>query len=112
MNLINAILLPVHFLIMCNIFVCLFYAYVYVVYDFTFCLSVLCSLFCKHVRLSSVFLINLLAYLLLNVLKTCLKSHTFVKYQDIQTKLGKYVQMCKSNAALNFRLKSNGQLKY
>ena len=58
------------------------------------------------------FLINLLTYLLLNVLKTCLKSHTFVKYQDIHTKLGKYVQMCKSNAALNFRLKSNGQLKY
>jgi len=28
----------------------------YVFYDFTFCLSVLFSLFCKHVRLSCVFL--------------------------------------------------------
>ena len=63
MNLISAILLLVHFLIMCNIFMCLFYAYVYVVYDFTFCLSVLCSLFCKHVCLSRVFVINLLTYL-------------------------------------------------
>jgi len=42
---------------------CLFYAYVYVFYDFTFCLSVLFSLFCKHVRLSCVFL-NKLTYLL------------------------------------------------
>jgi len=35
---------------------CSFYAYVYVFYDFTFCLSVLFSIFCKHVRLSCVFL--------------------------------------------------------
>jgi len=41
---------------------CSFYAYVYVFYDFTFCLSVLFSLFCKHVCLSSVFL-NKLTYL-------------------------------------------------
>jgi len=27
---------------------CSFYAYVYVFYDFTFCLSVLFSLFCKR----------------------------------------------------------------
>jgi len=32
-----------------------FYAYVCVVYDLTFCLGVLCLLFCKHVRLSCVF---------------------------------------------------------
>ena len=55
MNLINAILLLVHFLIMPNL-MCSFYAYVYVFYEFTFCLSVLFSLFCKHVRLSCVFL--------------------------------------------------------
>ena len=44
---------------------CSFYAhaYVYVFHDFTFCLSVLFSLFCKHVRLSCVFL-NKLTYLL------------------------------------------------
>ena len=41
-NLINAILLLVHFLIMFNI-LCLFYAYVYVFYDLTFCLCVLLS---------------------------------------------------------------------
>lgn len=65
MNLINAILLLVHFLIMSrpNISCVRFYAYVYVFYDFTFCLSVLFSLFCKHVRLSCVFL-NKLTYLL------------------------------------------------
>jgi len=43
---------------------CSFYAYVYVFYDFIFCLSVLFSLFCKHVRLSCVFL-NKLTYLLI-----------------------------------------------
>ena len=42
---------------------CSFYAYVYVFCDFTFCLNVLFSLFCKHVRLSCVFL-NKLTYLL------------------------------------------------
>jgi len=44
---------------------CSFYAYVYryVFYDFTFCLSVLFSLFCKHVYLSCVVL-NKLTYLL------------------------------------------------
>ena len=41
---------------------CLFYAYVYVFYDFTFFLSVLCLLFCKHVRLACVFF-NKLTYL-------------------------------------------------
>ena len=71
MNLINAILLLVHFLIMSrpNISCVRFYAYVYVFYDFTFCLSVLFSLFCKHVRLSCVFL-NKLTYLLTTYLLT------------------------------------------
>ena len=40
----------------------LHYWYVYVFYDLTFCLSVSCSLFCKYVHLSCVFLINLLTY--------------------------------------------------
>ena len=48
---------------------CSFYAYVYVFYDFTFCLSVLFSLFCKHVRLSCV-LLNKLTYLLTTYLLT------------------------------------------
>jgi len=43
---------------------CSFYAYVYVFYDFTFCLGVLFSHFCKHVHLSCVFL-NKLTYLLM-----------------------------------------------
>ena len=55
MNLINATLLLVHFLIMSNI-LCVCFTRVYVFYDFTFSLSVLCSLFCKHVRLSCVFI--------------------------------------------------------
>jgi len=43
---------------------CSFYAYVYVFYDFTFCLNVLFSLFCKHVRLFSCVVLNKLTYLL------------------------------------------------
>jgi len=59
----------------------------YVFYDFTFCLSVLFSLFCKHVRLSCVVL-NKLTYLIL-----------FGKYRNIVSNT-QYEQHCNTSAVL------------
>jgi len=56
---------------------CSFYAYVYAFYDFTFCLSVLFSLFCKHVRLSCV-LSNKLTYLLTTDVMTIFEIFAFL----------------------------------
>jgi len=87
-NLINATLLLVHFLIMSrpNISgVCFMRMSMY--FDFTFCLSVLFSLFCKHVRLSCVVL-NKLTYLIL-----------FGKYRNIVSNT-QYEQHCNTSAVL------------
>jgi len=59
---------------------CSFYAYVYVFYDFTFCLSVLFSVFCKHVVLSGV---NKLTYLLTIIAgRSLLRSRDDHKHRD------------------------------